>query len=105
MSKHRTSGKLIFEYEDESGLSPLNTPGIFHIKLEFWYYPPEPMVRYYSDGSGYPGCPEEIDYEVESIIFENKIVTMNLGDWLITLDSKIREYIKSYVEEINDYSA
>jgi len=29
--------------------------------VEFDYQPEEPMVRYYSDGSGYPGCPANID--------------------------------------------
>lgn len=103
MSKYRVSGRLVFEYEDADGISPLNTPGIFHIQFSFWYYPPEPMVRYYPDGSGYPGCPEEIEYEVESIKFENKILSVDLSDWLITLDDKIRAYIKEEVE--NDYSA
>ena len=28
--------------------------------VEFDYQPEEPMVMYYPDGSGYPGCPEEI---------------------------------------------
>ena len=30
-------------------------------EVEFDYQPEEPMVRYYSDGSGYPGCAESID--------------------------------------------
>ena len=29
--------------------------------IEFYYQPEEPMVRYYADGSGYPGCPAEIE--------------------------------------------
>jgi hypothetical protein len=27
--------------------------------VEFDYQPEEPMVMYYADGSGYPGCAEE----------------------------------------------
>jgi len=30
-------------------------------EVEYDYQPEEPMVRYYSDGSGYPGCAECID--------------------------------------------
>jgi len=30
-------------------------------EVEFDYQPYEPMVMYYSDGSGYPGCPESVD--------------------------------------------
>ena len=29
--------------------------------VEGMYCPEEPMVRYYSDGSGYPGAPAEFD--------------------------------------------
>jgi hypothetical protein len=27
--------------------------------VQFDYQPEEPEVRYYADGSGYPGCPEQ----------------------------------------------
>jgi len=33
----------------------LNT--CLEIEIEYDYNPEEPMVRYYSDGSGYPGSP------------------------------------------------
>ncbi len=29
--------------------------------IRFNYQPEEPMVMYYADGSGYPGCPEAIE--------------------------------------------
>lgn len=29
--------------------------------VEFDYEPPEAEVRYYPDGSGHPGCPENIE--------------------------------------------
>ena len=29
--------------------------------VEFDYQPPEPMVMYYPDGSGYPGCDAHIN--------------------------------------------
>ena len=29
--------------------------------VSFEYQPEEKMVKYYSDGSGYPGCPAEIN--------------------------------------------
>jgi hypothetical protein len=31
------------------------------VMVEFDFQPEEAMVRYYSDGSGYPGCPASID--------------------------------------------
>ena len=30
------------------------------LEIEFDYSPEEKMVRYYSDGSGYPGCAAEV---------------------------------------------
>jgi len=30
-------------------------------EVEFDHQPYEAEVRYYSDGSGYPGCPESVD--------------------------------------------
>jgi hypothetical protein len=29
--------------------------------IEYDYQPAEKEVRYYSDGSGYPGCPESLE--------------------------------------------
>lgn len=31
------------------------------LDIEFYFSPSEPEVRYYADGSGYPGCSEEIE--------------------------------------------
>jgi hypothetical protein len=33
----------------------------FDLDVEFDYTPEEPMVMYYPDGSGYPGCAAEVD--------------------------------------------
>ena len=33
----------------------------YTVKVDFSVIPGEPMVRYYADGSGYPGSPPEID--------------------------------------------
>lgn len=33
----------------------------YNVTVEFTVIPGEPMVRYYPDGSGYPGSPPEID--------------------------------------------
>ena len=44
------------------------------IEIEGIYYPEEPMVMYYADGSGYPGSPSE--FEIQNI----KITKGNLCD-------------------------
>ncbi len=33
----------------------------FNVHVEWSYNPGEPEVRYYADGSGYPGSPPEFD--------------------------------------------
>ena len=33
----------------------------YNVTVDFSYSPGEPMVRYYPDGSGYPGSPPEFD--------------------------------------------
>ena len=37
------------------------------ITVEFMHYPGEDAVMYYPDGSGYPGCGEEIEIDSISI--------------------------------------
>lgn len=32
-------------------------------EVQYYYQPEEPEVRYYADGSGYPGCPEHFEIE------------------------------------------
>ena len=36
------------------------------LEVHYDYSPEEPMVMYYKDGSGYPGCPE--DAEITEIL-------------------------------------
>ena len=33
------------------------------VEVKGCIYPEEPMVRYYKDGSGYPGCPAEAEFD------------------------------------------
>jgi len=40
----------------------INFRGV-ELDIKFDYQPEEPMVRYYSDGSGYPGCGAEMNIE------------------------------------------
>jgi hypothetical protein len=49
--------------------------------IEYDYYPSEPMVMHYGDGSGYPGCGAEVEihsikigeFEVYDVIYESVI--------------------------------
>lgn len=53
------------------------------IEVEGIYYPEEPMVMYYADGSGYPGSPSE--FEIQNI----KITKGNLCDLIDNLNGNL----------------
>jgi len=53
------------------------------LEIEGIYYPEEPMVMYYADGSGYPGSPSE--FEIQNI----KITKGNLCDLIDYLNGNI----------------
>ena len=42
---------------------------VYDVRLDVhgYYSPPEPMVMYYPDGSGYPGCSAEFDIETVTV--------------------------------------
>tara|TARA_Y100000310_G_C20366062_1_gene661241 strand:- start:152 stop:385 length:234 start_codon:yes stop_codon:yes gene_type:complete len=69
----------------------INYKGV-NIDCEFDYSPGEPMVMYYSDGSGYPGSPPDI--ELESI----KIGDVEVIDMFDNLD-KIEEISELIIEK------
>jgi hypothetical protein len=63
-------------------------------EVNYDYQPGEPEVRYYSDGSGYPGCPESCD-----------ITEVNYGkrDMFEYFDDQDFEKIEQLLwDEIND---
>jgi len=63
------------------------------VKICFEYQPEEPMVRYYSDGTGYPGCAASIDgYEVT---FETKKFNSTTHKWEL-----IQQDITHFVEDM-----
>ena len=65
--------------------------------VEFDYQPEEPMVRYYKDGSGYPGCPESIN--VYSISHKNTdFIEFLESDW-----EEIEELtLQAFKDELSD---
>lgn len=63
---------------------------LLEVTVLFDYYPGEKMVRYYPDGSGYPGSPPECDYRgviVDSATGADYEVTgITHSDWFDLLD-------------------
>jgi len=61
------------------------------VKFEVTYYhqPSEPEVRYYSDGTGYPGCAEH--FEIENITFKGEDFTELLENNFEEIEELISE--------------
>jgi hypothetical protein len=77
-------------------------------EFDYEYDPPEPMVMYYPDGSGYPGCPGGlfiINVEVISVCGQDgeMELTEKLRYILLQKFEDYREKVEEYVgEEIAD---
>lgn len=56
-----TKVTINYTFEDEDGINPTSQPATFEFELTCSYSPGERMVRYFSDGSGYPGSPPEVE--------------------------------------------
>ena len=55
----------------------VNAGGV-DITVSGYYSPEEPMVMYYGDGSGYPGCSSE--FEIDSIQVNGTDITELVSD-------------------------
>ena len=49
-----------------------------YLDVSGYYSPSEPMVMYYPDGSGYPGCPAE--FEIISVSLNGTRITDLISD-------------------------
>jgi len=76
------------------GTATVNYKGV-ELEVEFDYQPCEKKVRYYSDGSGYPGCPESLD--LTSI----KIDGVDAWD---LLEDQVDQISEQLIEDREDYS-
>ena len=65
--------------------------------VSFDFQPEEKEVRYYSDGSGYPGCSAEI--EITNIEYEGE----DWNDYLSDKAEKILEETLWYILEHHEY--
>ena len=70
----------------------LNYKGV-DLDIHYDYQPEEKEVRYYSDGSGYPGCPESLD--ITAIYLNGTNVTELLEDQLDKIYDAMEEYRES----------
>jgi hypothetical protein len=73
------------------------------ILIEYDYEPGEPMVRYYPDGSGYPGSPADCapwNVEVttaevaEETLDRDDLGKIGAGSWLQWLDAMVYQLIE-----------
>jgi len=77
------------------------------VTISFDFQPEEAMVRYYSDGSGYPGCPASIDNvgvywktrKFNSIAHKWEDVEIDVTDLLEELGHDIEQLCWDYLDE------
>jgi hypothetical protein len=74
----------------------LNFSGV-DLRIDYDYRPAEKEVRYYSDGSGYPGCPESL--EINAVMHKDEDIT-ELCEPLL---EKIEEAIYNHWSKRDDY--
>ena len=78
------------------------------VMVEFDFQPEEAMVRYYSDGSGYPGFPESIDNvgvywktrKFNSIAHKWEDVEIDVTDLMEELGHDIEQLCWDYVNAV-----
>ena len=70
------------------------------LKVEFDYQPEEKMVRYYSDGSGYPGCSENV--AVNSVMLGEYDITELCDDMIGAIEDRIIEVLHDNDSEQTD---
>lgn len=68
------------------------------VEVSFTHYPEEPMVRYYTDGTGHPGSPESLS----DICITTKIngVDVDITDVLEALEFDVEEIAWEVAGEI-----
>jgi len=77
------------------------------VTISFDYQPEEAMVRYYSDGSGYPGCPASVDnievywktQKFNSKLLKHEDVEIDVTDFLRELGHDLEDLCWNYLEK------
>jgi len=72
------------------------------VEIEWNLTEGEPMVRYYPDGSGYPGSPPEAEIQnvrVTALYFGDEDLVRNRPDWFESLDAYVWEHLETELRE------
>ena len=64
------------------------------VTVSGYYSPPEAMVMYYSDGSGYPGCAAE--FELQSVQIDGTEIINLISDEIF------EEIVEKAIEHLKD---
>jgi hypothetical protein len=74
------------------------------VEVQGCVYPAEPMVRYYKDGSGYPGCPAEVEFDdiwVSDVTGDfGTIDRVGRDDWFKILDDIAQDYLEYFEAKV-----
>lgn len=71
----------------------INVGGV-DVTVSGYYSPEEPMVMYYPDGSGYPGCPAE--FELQSVQIDGTEIINLISDEIF------EEIVEKAIEHFKD---
>lgn len=104
------SGTIRREFEDENYESPLAACTlVFDVQYEFT--PGEKMVRYFPDGSGYPGSPPDVEViecslvkasdEVGNVEFDDD-TKLACEEWFLAKLSEVEEFERFYDAVVED---
>ena len=77
------------------------------VTISFDFQPEEAMVRYYADGSGYPGCPASIDNigvgwktrKFNSTTLKHEDVEVDVTDFLRELGHDLEELCWNHLDK------
>jgi hypothetical protein len=64
------------------------------LDIEFYFSPSEASVMYYSDGSGYPGCAEEV--EIYSVGHNGADISELIDDQLDNIEEELLKQIHNH---------
>jgi len=109
MMKGSVKGSFEYYYEDENGYNPTGLSGEIKFEGKYHFTPGEEMVRYYKDGSGYPGSPPEFEF-YEFVPTNPGLDKKIIGDWLYEkfqesgLRDRLIEHVSECIKDEEDFA-
>lgn len=91
MSRHNVA----LSYQTECG-----TEAVYEVTADV--SPAEPMVRYYADGSGYPGAPAECEVTQVRVLSIGDTARRGHEDWFKLADEIVAAWVDAHHSDVED---